>query len=67
MGFIKRVAEITFADHFADISLVACEPVKIVIWDDAQLYSVVTPRRIPIPMEVAVRTELERMEHLGIT
>ena len=66
MGFIKGVAEITFAHLFADIGLVACEPMKIVIRDDAQPYSVVTLQYIPIPMEAAVWIELGRMEHLGI-
>ena len=50
MGFIKRVAEISLAD----IGVVASDCMKIVIRDDAQPYSVVTPRRTPIPMEAAV-------------
>lgn len=66
MGFIKRVDEIVDTDIFGDIGLVSCEPVKIILKNDAQPYSVTTPRRIPIPMEAAVETELERMGNLGI-
>ena len=65
MGFIKRVEDVR-TELFAELGLVDCEPVKIVLRDDAEPYSVSTARRVPIPLESAVKAELQRMETLGI-
>ena len=61
MGLIKRVDHIA-EDLFADIGLLAGEPVKITLKPDAEPYSVCTARRVPIPLLDKVQNELERME-----
>lgn len=66
MGFIQRLDNVIDPELFADIGLVDCQPVKIVLRNDAQPFSVSTARRVPIPIESAVRSELQRMEQEGI-
>ena len=43
-----------------------CDPVKILLRDNATPYSVCTARRVPIPLLPQVEAELRRMEEYGI-
>ncbi|XP_012941975.1 uncharacterized protein LOC106012728 [Aplysia californica] len=45
---------------------IRCEPVKIILKEDAQPYSVNVARRIPIPLMDEVKAELDRMEAAGV-
>ena len=63
MGLIKCIEEVSV---YGDVGTLRGEPVKIVLKDDAQPYSVATPRRIPVPLLPKVEEELRRMETLGI-
>ncbi|XP_012941040.1 uncharacterized protein K02A2.6-like [Aplysia californica] len=45
---------------------IRCEPVKIILKEDAQPYSVNVARRIPIPLMNEVKAELDRMEAAGV-
>ena len=48
---------------FGDIGPpIQCDPVKIVLAQDAEPYSISVPRRIPIPLLPKVEKELKRME-----
>lgn len=45
---------------------VKTDPVKIILKDDAEPYSISVPRRIPIPLLPKVERELKRMEEAGV-
>ena len=45
---------------------VKCNPVKVVLKDDHQAYSVPVARRIPIPLLGKVRDEVSRLQDLGV-
>ncbi|KAK7888802.1 hypothetical protein WMY93_024362 [Mugilogobius chulae] len=52
MGLVRRVDSINtekFDDVFGDIGLLKCDPVKIKLKDNAEPYSLTTPRRVPFP------------------
>lgn len=67
MGIITlNLNEANFTDVYGDLGLVDCHPVKIKIRPDATPYSVLTPRRIPLPLIEPVKNELERMEKSGV-
>ena len=63
LGLIKRIDEIS---TFSGLGTLKGEPVRITLKDGAQPYSIVTPRRVPIPLLPRVEEELKRMESLGI-
>ena len=63
LGLIQHIEEVSV---YGDVGLLKGEPVKIVLKDNAQPYSVAAPRRIPIPLLPKVEAELKRMEENGI-
>ncbi|XP_063072782.1 uncharacterized protein K02A2.6-like [Engraulis encrasicolus] len=66
MGLVLRVDELECDSVFGDIGRLNCKPVKIELREDAQPYSVTTPRRVPFPLFTKVEQELARMQSLGI-
>ncbi|KAK7929206.1 hypothetical protein WMY93_005601 [Mugilogobius chulae] len=69
MGLVRRVDSINtekFDDVFGDIGLLKCDPVKIKLKDNAEPYSLTTPRRVPFPLLPKVEAELKRMLEMGI-
>ena len=58
VNLTKRVDHVT-----SSIGLMQYDPVKIRVKRDAVSYSVLTPRRIPLPMMAKVENELNRMEN----
>lgn len=69
MGLVARVNEINSdltKDVFGEIGLLNCEPVKIELTNDAEPYSVNTPRRVPFPLLPKVEREIKCMLNLGI-
>ena len=66
MGFMKRVYVDEIQDVYGDISILQCDPVKILLRDNATQYSVCTARRVPIPLLPQFEAELRRMEQNGI-
>ena len=66
MGFMKRVYVDEIQDVYGDIGILQCDPVKILLRDNATPCSVCTARRVPIPLLPQVEAELRRMEENGI-
>lgn len=59
MGLVDRVDGIeSFVGVFGDIGLLNCEPVKIYLRPNAQLYSVATSLGIPFPILPQVEEEV---------
>ena len=54
-----------FADGFTDLGNLS-ESCHIKLRTDAKPHAIYTPCNIPLPLRAAVKTELERMEHLGV-
>ena len=65
MGLVKRIGEIN-SDVFTQPGLLKCEPVKLVLKNDAIPYSVITARRVQFPLLSKVEAEIIRMENEGI-
>ena len=63
---MKRVYVDEIQDLYGDIGISQCDPVKILLRDNATPYSVCTARRVPIPLLPQVEAELRRMEDNGI-
>ncbi len=63
LGLIKRIDEVSM---FSGVGTLKGNPVKIILKDEAQPYSVTAPRRVPIPLLPKVEEELRRMESMGI-
>lgn len=63
LGLIKRIEEVCV---FREVGTLKGDPVKIILKDDAQPYSVATPQHIPIPLLPTVEKELVRMESTDI-
>lgn len=63
LGLIKRIDEVSM---FSGVGTLKGKPVKIILKDGAQPYSVTAPRRVPIPLLPKVEEELKRMESMGI-
>lgn len=61
MGLLKRIGEVR-ESMFGSVGLLKCVPLKIVLNDTAEPYSVNVTRRVPIPLLPKVEKELERME-----
>ena len=57
MGMVKCIGEIN-SDIFTQPGLLKCEPVKIVLKNDAKPYSVTTARRVPFPLLSKVEAEI---------
>ena len=66
MGFIKRVNVDEIQDVYGDIGTLQCDPVKILLRNNASPYSVCTARQVPILLLPQVEAELRRMEDNGI-
>ena len=67
MGLVQRVTNVLHsAFGELDDRPVNCTPVKIILKEDAEPYSVATAGRIPIPLLDKVKTELERMKKNNI-
>jgi hypothetical protein len=69
LGYDQRlnVASLDFPDLFADYpGILKGEPYVIKMRADAHPYAAATPRRIPLPLVDKVKTELVKMEKLGI-
>lgn len=64
MGLVKRVSE--FSAVFGSGGLLNTEPVKILLREGAQPYTVHRARRIPLPLVPLVKKELNRMKSEGI-
>lgn len=64
MGLVKRVNEIK--DVFQQGGKLKTDPVKIVLKEGAEPYSVNVSRRVPLPLLPKVKAELSRMEKEGI-
>ncbi|KAA8578257.1 hypothetical protein FQN60_018737, partial [Etheostoma spectabile] len=60
MGLVKRVEEVHKA--FGEHGILKTEPVKILLRDNAEPYTVHTARRVPLPLLQKVKEELKRME-----
>ena len=60
MGLVKRIEEVHKA--FGELGTLKTEPVKILLKENAQPYTVHTARRVPLPMLQQVKEELQRME-----
>ncbi|KAK7105840.1 hypothetical protein V1264_017168 [Littorina saxatilis] len=66
LGLVKRLDEMNNL-AFGDIGVpVKCDPIKIVLNEDAEPYSISVPRRVPIPLLPKVERELQRMLSDGI-
>ena len=67
MNLIKRVDTVE-GPVFGELNEqpINCPPVKIELREEFQPYSLSTARRVPIPLLSKVKTELERMERIGI-
>lgn len=63
LGLIQHIEEVSV---FGELGLLKGDPIKIVLKENAKPYSVVAPRRIPIPLLPKVEEELKRMEENGI-
>ena len=57
--------ESKFADVFTGLGNLS-ESCHIKLRADAKPHAIYTPRNVPLPLRAAVKTELERMEHLGV-
>lgn len=62
LGLVKRLFQIN-NDGFGKLK---CEPVKIKLIDNANPYSVQTPRRVPVNILPKVEQELNKLERNGI-
>lgn len=60
MGLVKRIEEVHKA--FGEHGTLKTEPVKILLRDNAEPYTVHTARRVPLPLLQKVKEELKRME-----
>ncbi|NRA93585.1 MAG: reverse transcriptase family protein [Psychroserpens sp.] len=67
LHLINRIDQV-YSSVFGDINSQAlkCRPVKIILKEDNEPYSLSTPRRIPIPLLKKVEDELNRMKALGV-
>ena len=65
LGLIVRMLPIE-AHSVPEPGTLKGDPVKIMLKGTAQLYSVSTARRVPIPLMPKVKAELERMERKGV-
>lgn len=63
LGLIQHIEEVSV---FGELGQLKGDPIKIVLKENAKPYSVVAPRRIPIPLLPKVEEELKRMEENGI-
>jgi hypothetical protein len=65
MGLVTRVEEV-HRNVFGSTGLLHTDPVPIRLKEDAEPYCVTTARRVPFPLQKAVKAELERMQSAGI-
>ena len=63
LNLIKRLDSVSI---FEGLGLMNCEPVKIVLKDDAVPYNLTTPRRISHPLAPKVEEEIQRMLDMGV-
>ncbi|RUS71780.1 hypothetical protein EGW08_020463 [Elysia chlorotica] len=63
---VKTAINVVTEKIFGTTGLVNTTPVKIMLKDDAQPYNVVTPRRVPFPLQQSVKQELDKLEKAGI-
>ena len=66
MGLVMRIGAVDLPFGELDDKPVDCPPVKIILKENSQPYSLHTARRIPIPLQEKVKAELKRMEANGI-
>ena len=66
LGLVQRLNSIKSVFGEIDNHPIKCNPVKIVLKEDYQPYSLRTPRRISIPLQNKVKIELARMEEAGV-
>ena len=66
LGLVQRLNSIKSVFGEIDDHPIKCNPVKIVLKEDHQPYSLSTPRRISIPLQNKVKIELARMEEAGV-
>lgn len=66
MGLVQKIDTIEQPFGELDDRPVQCPPVKIILKEDAQPYSLSTARRVPIPLLDKVKEELARMERCGV-
>lgn len=65
-GLPESTVAKTFPSLFSGLGVVKGPPHQIRLRDDATPYSLLTPRRVPLPMVDKVAEELQRMERQGI-
>ena len=67
MGLVARLHEVSL-DPFGELDTqpIKCNPVKVMLKDNAQPYSLKVPRRIPIPLMEKVKEELLRMKRNNV-
>ena len=61
----KKWAEI-YPKIFSGLGLIKCKPCKIAMKPDAIPFSLMVPRRVPLPLHDKVKEELERLVKLGV-
>ena len=67
LGLIARILAVeAHGVPKPEIGTLKGDPVKIVLKEHTQPYSVSTSRRVPIPLMPKVKAELERMEREGV-
>ncbi|XP_025116120.1 uncharacterized protein K02A2.6-like [Pomacea canaliculata] len=66
IGLVKRIEAVNALFGKLDKTPVQCPPVKIILKENIEPYSVHAARRIPIPLLDKVKEELKRMQETGI-
>ncbi|XP_025089823.1 uncharacterized protein LOC112561503 [Pomacea canaliculata] len=66
LGLVKRIEAVNALFGKLDKTPVQCPPVKIILKENIEPYSVHAARRIPIPLLDKVKEELKSMQETGI-
>ena len=66
MGLVQRIDNVATPFGQLDDKPLNCVPVKIVLKEGAEPYSLATARRVPIPLHDKVKAELEKMKKMNV-